>query len=402
MMGTSEASPSRITVSVVLSTYNRARYLPDALDSLLGQTRPPDEIIVVDDGSTDNTDEVAARYRGRVRYFRRPQNCGKAVALNYAIPLAQGSHICIFDDDDVALPDAIQSHVDALECHPEAAFSYSTNYMFAGNDDIWDRSKWKLRPLPPWTNQEFFLRQAMKMTTMLQGMLIPKLCFERVGYFDGRLLRCEDLEILLRLARDFVALNLQKPTFVLRDHDGVRGPERELHAEVQRTVVWLRYQRTILREMRDRYPLSAYLPHVPGTEIRAMSVAQSSQALLQRGAMMLQKGLMHEALSDIQAGLTMLDETEQNEARLQSILSDAFDVDMWKLSKPYDFTRKVTRCLNRDKLIALRPAVSRGLYWALTRSIRQHRWHDALRSALMLMISLLPDPRLGTRPPITQ
>lgn len=401
MVGTSGASPGRITVSVVLSTYNRARYLPDALDSLLDQTRPPDEIIVVNDGSTDNTNDVAARYHGRVRYFRQ-RNCGKSVALNYAIPLAQGSHICIFDDDDVALPDAIQSHVDALECHPEAAFSYSTNYVFAGNGDIWDRSKWKLRRLPPGTNQEFFLRQAMKMTTTLQGMLIPKLCFQRVGCFDVRLLRCQDLDMLLRLARNFVALDLQKPTFVLRDHDGPRGPVREPHAEAQRTVVWLRHERTILREMRDRYPLSAYLPHVPGTEIQAMSAAQSGQALLQRGAMMLQKGLMHEALSDIQAGLTMLDETEQNEARLKSILSDAFDVDMWKLSKPYDFTRRVTHCLDRDKLIALRPAVSRGLYWALTRSIHRHRWHDALRSAVMLMISLLPNPKLGTRPPITQ
>jgi hypothetical protein len=402
MVETSGASPGRITVSVVLSTYNRARYLPDALDSLLDQTRPPDEIIVVNDGSTDNTNDVAVRYRGRVRYFRQPRNCGKSVALNYAIPLAQGSHICIFDDDDVALPDAIQSHVDALECHPEAVFSYSTNYVFAGNGDIWDRSKWKLRRLPPWTNQEFFLQQAMKMTTTLQGMLIPKLCFQDVGYFDVRLLRCQDLDMLLRLARNFVALDLQKPTFVLRDHDGPRGPERELHAEAQRTVVWLRHERTILREMRDRYPLSAYLPHVPGTEIQAMSAAQSGQALLQRGAMMLQKGLMHEALSDIQAGLTMLDETEQNEARLKSILSDAFDVDMWKLSKPYDFTRRVTHCLDRDELIALRPAVSRGLYWALTRSIHRHRWHDALRSAVMLMISLLPNPRLSTRPPITQ
>lgn len=375
---------------MILSTYNRARFLPDALDSLLGQTRPPDEIIVVDDGCTDNTVDVAARYGARIRYLRQARNCGKSAALNLAIPLARGSHVWIFDDDDVALPDAVQSHLDSLERQPEMDFSYSTNYVFAGGDDIWDRSKWKLKHLPRWTLDEFFIRQAFNMNAMLQGMLIPKHCLEQVGGFDTRLFRCQDLEMLLRLAHRFTALNLQKPTFVMREHAGPRGPARERHPESQRTRIWLGYQRTIYREMRDKYPLSAYLRHAPGTDIASVRGEQRGQALLQRAAIMLQNGLMDEALSDMQAGLSLLEHTGSGAIRFESMLSEAFDVDSWRLSKPYGFVRKATVCLGKARLTTLRPAISRGLYWALNRSIRQHRWRDAMRSAVMLGVSMLP------------
>lgn len=386
----SKTSPSMITVSAIVSTYNRAHYLPSALDSLLHQTRLPDEIIVVDDGSTDHTEAAAAQYGDRIRYLRQCKNRGKSEALNLAIPIAQGSHIWIFDDDDVALPDALQSHVNLLQSRSEVDFSYSTNYVFAGDGDIWERSKWKSKHLPSWTAEEFFIRQAFSMNAMLQGMLIPKRCFEQVGGFDTRLFRCQDLEMLLRLARRFAAQSLQKPTFVLREHTGTRGPARERHAEPQRAQIWLRYQRMIYREMRDKYPLSAYLRHAPGTDVASVDGEQRGQALLQRAAIMLQNGLTDEALSDMQAGLGLLRHTESGANPFKFMLSEAFDVDAWRLPKPYGFVRKATICLGKAKLATLRPAISRGLYWALNRSLRQHRWRDALHSAVMLGVSMLP------------
>jgi len=182
-----------ITVSVLIATYNRARYLPDALDSMLGQTRPPEEVIVADDGCTDNTAEVIARYGPRIQYHKLAQNQGKAVALNSILPLARGSHIWIFDDDDVALPDALQSHVGFLTAHPHIDFSYSTNYRFSGEDAIWQRDRWRPKDLPVYPADEFFIRHALAMHAMLQGMLIPKRCFEQTGLL---ILHCTDRRTL--------------------------------------------------------------------------------------------------------------------------------------------------------------------------------------------------------------
>ncbi len=85
-------------VSVLICTYNYARYLPQCLTSVLNQTRPPDEIIVLDDGSTDTTPE-AMNHFPEVRYIYQ-QNTGKAVAFGRAFALSSGSIICHLDADD--------------------------------------------------------------------------------------------------------------------------------------------------------------------------------------------------------------------------------------------------------------------------------------------------------------
>ena len=390
MTNRSRVPASGITVSVILATYNRAHYLPEALDSLLNQTRSPDEIIIVDDGSTDNTTEVVSAYGKKVRYFKQTENRGRSVALNYAVPLAQGSHIWIFDDDDVALADALQSHVDLLNTHPGIDFSYSANYVFSGEGNIWQSSKWKSKYIPPWSVEEFFIRHALNMHALLQGMLIPKRCFEKVGFFNPTLLRSQDNEMVLRLARCFSGCNLQKPTFVLREHAGMRGPRHQRHAIGQRAEVWLQYGQKIYRAARRNYPLSAYLLHTPGTDISITNDPDRSLALLQRGAIMLQHGLMDEALADMRAGLSLLKQAPPPSARFKSVLSQAFNVDAWRLARPYAFISEINRTLIINHLHLLRPAILRGIYWAFRRAVCQCQWRDALRSAAMLGFLSLP------------
>ncbi len=378
-----------ITVSAIVPTYNRARYLPEALDSLLNQTRPPDEVLVVSDGSCDETDEVASSYGLRIRYLRLDKNIGKPSALNHAIPLTKGSHIWIFDDDDIALPDALQSHVALLGEDDAVDFSYSTNYVFEGAGDIWDKSRWKLKHLPAWPAEEFFIHHAFSMHAMMQGMLIPKHCYDEVGYFDPTLFRCQDLEMVLRLACHFTAANLQKPTFVLREHSGVRGPEKQQHEASQRAAVWLQYQRRIYRKMHEDYPLSAYLPHPPRVDVPIVDNRQRALALLQRGAIMLQQGLTREASSDLRAGLGLLESAAPIPDQSKRILSYAFDVDAWRLSGSYGFILEMGRLPVLARAASLRTAIIKGIYWALRRAVRQRRWGDTRRSAVMLAMSLL-------------
>jgi glycosyltransferase involved in cell wall biosynthesis len=113
---------SRLTCTVIVPTFNRARFIGEALDSILGQTRRPDQVIVVNDGSTDGTLSVLDAYSSRIEVVSKP-NGGKAAAINTAMPLAGGDCVWIFDDDDVALPDALQRHLEALEEDVEADFT---------------------------------------------------------------------------------------------------------------------------------------------------------------------------------------------------------------------------------------------------------------------------------------
>ena len=96
-------------ISVVIPAYNGAATIANAIESILRQTRPPDEIIVSDDCSTDQTAGVADRYAGRVRYVGRPQNGGLSANRNTGVRASQGDWLLFLDQDDVLLPHALES-----------------------------------------------------------------------------------------------------------------------------------------------------------------------------------------------------------------------------------------------------------------------------------------------------
>ena len=111
-------SPALITV--VISCYNHGRFLPTAIESVLAQNYQYKEIIVVDDGSTDNTKEIALDYPS-VRYVYQ-SNSGLSAARNKGIAESSGNYILFLDADDWLLPDALSINYKFLENHPNVAF----------------------------------------------------------------------------------------------------------------------------------------------------------------------------------------------------------------------------------------------------------------------------------------
>ena len=91
------------TVSVIVPTFNRARYLPECLESLLAQTFPPTQIVVVNDGSTDDTASAVKPYLDRIEYIEK-ENGGKSSALNLVLPNIRNDYVWIFDDDGDPCP----------------------------------------------------------------------------------------------------------------------------------------------------------------------------------------------------------------------------------------------------------------------------------------------------------
>ncbi len=115
-------------VSALIATYNYARYLPQCLGRVLNQTRPPDEIVVVDDGSTDGTPELMKQFP-EVRYVYQ-QNAGKAAAFGRALSLSSGEIVCHLDADDYWEPDKLARVLHCLEKIPASAASFTRSAMW--------------------------------------------------------------------------------------------------------------------------------------------------------------------------------------------------------------------------------------------------------------------------------
>src|SRR5215204_1328714 len=117
-----EQSIDAALVSVVIPCYNQAHFLGEAIESVLAQSYPNFEIIVVDDGSPDNTSEVAASYP-RVRLVRQ-ENQGLSAARNSGLARSEGEYVVFLDADDRLLPGALQAGLECFEAHPKCAFVY--------------------------------------------------------------------------------------------------------------------------------------------------------------------------------------------------------------------------------------------------------------------------------------
>lgn len=204
------------TVSVVIAAYNCARYLPEAIESALSQTLPPLEVIVIDDGSTDDTTEVVARYEGKIRYIRQ-QNMGIAAARNAGIRIARGSLIAFLDADDIWFPSFLAQQREALS-RTGAGLAHSSFYHWESATD----KKW-----PPLRDDSLFDGNCYRKFFWNEtgdpasAFMVRRSCFDAVGLFDEGIPGgcCEDLEMWTRIARRFPFTYIGKPLLLRRRHD---------------------------------------------------------------------------------------------------------------------------------------------------------------------------------------
>ena len=290
-------APERDTVTVIIATYNRTAYLNECLDSVLNQTHPPAQVILIDDGSDEDTQSAIARYADRITYMWQP-NAGRPAAFNRALELATGEWVWFFDDDDVALRDSIERRLDAAHAQPEVDIVMSEHYLgIDGPDGRIERGRHISARGP--TDHRLFISTLRNHLFLSQGMLIRRHCLRAIGGFDTDFLRSADYEMTVRLLRRFKAAVLHEPTFVWRDHAGMRGPKALRHDESKRQKVWMEYDGRLGRRIRNDLALGEYLaPPVSG---RPLTPCESRLAVLTRMSVMASKGLVDEALDDLSA-----------------------------------------------------------------------------------------------------
>ena len=251
------------TVTVLVPTYDRSTYLAECLDSLLRQTLPPSQVLVIDDGSTDATRDVLSRYTGRVEVCRSPQ-LGKGGALNIGLARATGAYTWVFDDDDVALPDALERVVAPLEADQGAGFSCAAFYYARSRDDgtigePYERSTIpdlaRRGTLPPLLEANYLGGAALFARTQ---------CYRDVGGFDESLIRSQDYGIALAMARRFRGGVVPDPPVLLyRQHGGDRGSQSDRFRAREQRRKWLEYDQRIFRRLLAELELGEYLPPQP-------------------------------------------------------------------------------------------------------------------------------------------
>lgn len=283
-------------VSVLLPTFNRADLIGQAIDSVLAQTHPRFELIVIDDGSTDTTAAVVSAYGDKLIY-KKVENGGKAAALNVGLGLARGEFIFVLDDDDLALPTALERLVAALDANPDAGLVYSSYYRGL-SDKKGHIYKRDLFVVPDVHAEDVFPRLLTSMFFTQQGSLVRSHCYREVGDFDPAMKRAQDYEMLLRLTHRFQAVRIPEPTVVIRTHEGARGPASERFAARDRMMRGWSYTTRLYEKLNESLDLVEYLPRSATIGSSASSLRR--EALFKRISVMLRKGVWEPALTDLQ------------------------------------------------------------------------------------------------------
>ena len=201
-MGTANSnSKANPRVSVIIPTYDRAHLVGRAIQSVLDQTYQDFEVIVIDDGSTDNTAEVVDSYGDeRVKYIRHQVNKGTpAAARNTGIKAAMGELIGFVDSDDEWLPEKLQRQVDKFDSSSE-----NVALIYGGYEAIDDETK-KSIGLVRAMKRGYMFTEMLKMSGPVNILtpLVKRECFERVGLFDEDMRFAEDWDMWLRIAEHY-------------------------------------------------------------------------------------------------------------------------------------------------------------------------------------------------------
>lgn len=234
-------------VSVIIPTYNRPRWLPEAIESVLDQTYPHIEVIVVNDGSTDNTEQVLDPYMDRIVYIYK-ENGGPGSAVNAGIMAAEGEYIARVDDDDRFLPEKVEFQVEMLQKGPHLGLVATDHHIIDAEGEIVET-----REVPDFSRHGAFLRLLRDCVFSQPTVMVRKECYDKVGLYKNTY--AQDYDMWIRIARHYPVGVIHKPLAMYRRHGSNRSGKlatNEVTADIQ----------SFICEIMDATPLEELLPAV--------------------------------------------------------------------------------------------------------------------------------------------
>jgi len=185
-------------VSVVVPVFNQEKYIGECVDSILGQTYPDIEAIVVDDGSTDNTSSILRSYGEKIVYIRQ-ENKGASAALNTGLRAARGEYIGWLSSDDIYLPNKIDEQMKFFGKHKDVSATYTDFYVTDG------RGKVTREIVSPYfeDKRDFIFNMVRGNFINGSSVVFKRKCLEKVGYFDKSLKLHADGDMWFRMLKYF-------------------------------------------------------------------------------------------------------------------------------------------------------------------------------------------------------
>lgn len=251
-------------VSIIIPVFNGSDYLREAINSAIGQTYHNVEIIVVNDGSTDDTEQIALSYGERIRYFTK-ENGGTSTALNLGIENMRGEYFSWLSHDDQYYPKKIEREVESL-----CELTDKNTVMLCNWDVInADYERIDVR-LCDRVAKEYPSRESSRMFPILYAnihgcaMLIPKACFDEVGVFDVDLRVAHDFEFFRRILKKFPHKLIPEVLVIARDGANRQGKYANTRCNVEYSLLLIDIidnltEEEILEMMPDKRSFYMYL-----------------------------------------------------------------------------------------------------------------------------------------------
>ena len=202
------------SVSVIVPTYNREHFLQKCIESVLSQSFKDFELIVVDDGSTDKTEDILKRYEDKLHYIKQEQK-GPSSARNTGMQYSSGEWICFLDSDDLWLPGKLATQMKFFAENQDIKVCYT--------EEIWYRKNKRVNPAKKHQKYSGWIYQKMLPLCIISpsSVMIHHSVLKLIGTFDEELPACEDYELWLRIGAGYPIYLLQEQLIIKRNgHSG--------------------------------------------------------------------------------------------------------------------------------------------------------------------------------------
>jgi Glycosyl transferase family 2 len=382
--------------------------LRECIDSILAQTRPVQEILVVNDGSTDDTIDVIQSYGDRLTLFNKT-NGGKSSALNLALKHCQSDYVWICDDDDLAAPDGVEHLANALDLKEDIDFAFGTYKLFFNDKENHFCSEVMTSGLEYEPN--ICLRFLEEMFTHQYAMLARRSLYERVGPFREELIRAQDYDMFIRLARSFKGVHVPKVIFYLRYHDGMRGSAADVIFPEDRVRRQFMYDQKIFSWVKQEFHIREFTPTFALKWDQALA---ERAALLERACVFAAHAMWDDAIDNFrQAGQSSAMPPKSEELKLvERLINDEnawralFENPIWctKFRICYqsnEYCRKILRVICRPFLRRVKQFLLAGSFFEGMMVIKALSRILGIRGTLLAgfgeMLKAAPKGLLGNR-----
>ncbi len=302
---------TRSEVTVLMPTCNRSALLRESIDAVLAELEPGDELLVIDDGSSDDTVELLTSY-GSALHFVSVENGGKPAALNLGLEMTHKPLVWIVDDDDIVLTGTRNKLVSLIDTEgADVAYGRYDRFLAQPN------GRRETLGTGYWMNcepREVLIRTLEDAFIHQPGFIAKRSLYEKVGRFSEQDVRSNDYEMLIRLLQHGNVRGTDDVVFLQRTHDGLRGHGNDSIRDLDRA--WIESDQAIFKRIRSTLPLECYKTD------RSIATEQDQRmALLQRGVVYARHKLWTHAIDDF-ANAAKLSDTPLN-AEERSIVRQA-------------------------------------------------------------------------------